>query len=56
MIAPYLSTFISNNKLKPADFTDSPIEFIQELKKKSENYSDNQIRTLGDTKKLLRKR
>ena len=56
IIAPYLSTFISNNKLKPTDFTEAPYEFIKELKKISENYSDTEIITIGDTKKLSRKK
>ena len=56
MIAPHLSTFISNNKLRPTDFTESPLEFIRELKKISENYSNTEIITIGDTKKLSRKR
>lgn len=56
VLAPYLSTFISNNKLKSTDFTDSPYEFIKELKRISENYSDTEIITIGDTKKLARKK
>lgn len=56
MIAPHLSTFISNHKLKPRDFTESPYEFIKELKRISENYSDKEIVTIGDTKKLSRKK
>ena len=56
MIAPYLSTFISNHKLKPIDFTESPYEFIKELKRISDNYSDTEIITIGDTKKLSRKK
>jgi len=56
MICPHLSTFISNHKLKPIDFTDSPYEFIKELKKISENYSDTEIITIGDTKKLSRRK
>lgn len=56
LISIYLSTFIRNNNLKPSNFTDSPYEFIKELKRISENYSDTEIITIGDTKKLSRKK
>lgn len=56
LIAPQLSTFISNNNLKPGDFITSPYEFIEELKNISQQYSDTEIITLGDTRKLSRKR
>lgn len=56
LIAPYLSTFISNINLKPDEFTESPVEFIKELRVKSQEYSDTEIITIGDTKKLVRKR
>lgn len=56
LIAPQLSTFISNNNLKPGDFTSSPYEFIKELKNISQQYSDTEIITLNDTKKLSRRK
>lgn len=54
LIAPHLSTFIKDNNLNPNDFTESPYEFIKEIKRISENYSDTEIITIGDTKKLSR--
>lgn len=56
LIAPQLSTFMANNKLYQYDFTESPYEFIQELRNKSQNLSDSEIITLDDTKKLSRKK
>ena len=56
VIAPHLSTFIINHNLTPGDFTHSPYEFIKELKTISENYSDEEIITLNDTKILSRKK
>lgn len=56
LIAPSLSTFLVNNNLNQSDFCSSPCEFIQNLKTISQSYSDTEIITLGDTKKLSRKK
>ena len=56
LISPYLATFIVNNKLRPEEFAKSPYEFIQELKKISQQQSDTEIITLNDTKRLSRKK
>lgn len=56
LIVKYLSTFLANNNLNQQDFITTPIEFIKELQKISQNYSDNEIITLNDTKKLSRKK
>ena len=56
LIAPYLSTFITNNNLDSEEFKRNPLEFIQKLKTISQNYSDSEIITLSDTKKLARKK
>ena len=56
LFAPYLTTFIANNNLQVTDFLTSPDDFVKELKNISQNYSDNEIITLNDTKKLSRKK
>ena len=56
LITKHLSTFLINNNLKLNQFTESPIEFIQELKRISQEYSDTEIITIEDTKKLSRKK
>lgn len=56
LMSRHLSTFISNNNLNHNDFFESPYEFIKELKNISQNFSDTEIITLNDTKKLARKK
>lgn len=56
LFAPYLTTFIANNNLQVTDFLTSPDDFLKELKNISQKYSDNEIITLNDTKKLSRKK
>lgn len=56
LIAPKLSIFITNNNLDRNDFYSSLYEFIQELKRISQELSNNEIITLEDTKKLTRKK
>ncbi len=56
LINPYLSPFISHNNLSKEDFLKTPYEFIQKLQEISQRYSDNEIITLDDTKKLQRKK
>jgi len=56
LISPYLSTFLANNNLHQFQFTESPLDFIKELKSISQKYSDTKIITLGDTKKISKKK
>ena len=56
LFAPFLTTFITNNKLQVTDFLTTPYDFLKELKNISQKYSDTEIITLNDTKKLSRKK
>lgn len=56
LIKPKLSPFIASNNLTEYDFYTNPYEFIQELKRISQELSDTEIITLNDTKKLIRKK
>ena len=56
LIGPYLSTFLANNDLLQYQFIESPIDFIKEMKSLSQNYSDTEILTLGDTKRISKRK
>ena len=56
LIKPKLSPLITANNLTEYDFYTTPYEFIKELKRISQEYSNTEIISLNDTKKLIKRK